>query len=430
LDLAEIYWDQRRFKDAVAKASEALDYYKKLNNELGEASALISLAEAQRSDGDVTAAAKSLQLAEPLVDRAKNFYTLGRFYYGRAGLYRAQGRLNDAIGEYEQVIKMLEQFKSGSDSENRQHVAEHYDFIYDELIEAYYTLAQSDKQHAESAANKALEYAELNKARAFSNSWGRSFVDVLRHQVPIALQDKEATIANEREVLLSDLQKEMTGAGQHTVKEIEDKLAKLGGAESELQDQLRQTSPAYAEVRYPQRMNIQQIPLHPGELLVQFKVLPESTLVWLLSGTKEGTTLIAFYQVNRPRQWFVDRVSRIRDAFNGGHPEQFDSRITDELLDSLFPEAALQSIKTAKAIIFVPDDILFLFPFEMLSSHGQYLLLATPTEYFPSSAALRLARTSIHATGDWQESFIGIADPITSADDPRYQAVSLVSDPG
>lgn len=430
LDLTEIYWDQRRFKDAVAKASEALEYYKKLNNELGEASALISLAEVQRSDGDLTAAAKSLQLAGPLVDRAKNFYTLGRFYYGRAGLYRAQGRLNDAIGEYEQVIKMLEQFKSGSDPENRQHVAEHYDFIYDELIDAYYELAQSDKQHAESAANGALEYAELNKARAFANSWGHAFVDVLRHQVPAALQDKEATIANEREDLLSDLQKAMTGAGQRSVKEVKDKLAKLGSTESELEDQVRQTSPAYAEVRYPQRMNIQQIPLHPGEVLVQLKMLTQGTLVWLFSGTEKGTSLIAFYKVDQPRQWFADRVFRIRDAFNGGHPEQFDSRITDELLGALFPDLALQSVKAAKAIIFVPDDILFLLPFEMLSSHGQYPLLGTPTEYFPSSAALRLARTSIHATGDWQESFIGIADPITSSDDPRYQAVSLIADPG
>jgi CHAT domain-containing protein len=144
---------------------------------------------------------------------------------------------------------------------------------------------------------------------------------------------------------------------------------------------------------------------------------------------KEGPTLVAFYKVDRSKQWFADRVFRIRDAFNGGHPEQFDSTITDDLLGALFPDSALKSVKAAKVVIFVPDDILFLFPFEMLSSHGEYPLLGTPTEYFPSSAVLRLARTSIHAAGDWQESFIGIADPITSSDDPRYQAVSLLSDP-
>jgi CHAT domain-containing protein len=430
LDLTEIYWDQGRFKDAIAKANEAVEYYKGSKNELGEAGALISLAEAQRSNGDLPAAGYSLQLAEPLVMHAKNFYTIGRLYYGQAGLYQAQGKLPEAIEQYERVINMLEQFKSSSNVENRRKVSENYNFIYDELIDTYYALAKADKPNAGSRADKALEYAELNKARAFSNSWGRAFVDGLKHQVPVALQDKEATIAHEREALLSDLQKAMMGAEKHSVKQIEDKLAKLGSGESELEDQLRRASPAYAEVRYPQRMNIQQIPLHPRELLVQFKMLNEGTLVWLLSGTEKGTALSAFYKVDRPRQWFADRVFRIRDAFNGGHPEQFDSRITDELLGALFPDSALQSVKAAKAIIFVPDDILFLFPFEMLSSHGQYLLLGTPTEYFPSSAAFRLARTSIHVTRDWQESFIGIADPITSSDDPRYQAVSLISDIG
>ena len=114
----------------------------------------------------------------------------------------------------------------------------------------------------------------------------------------------------------------------------------------------------------------------------------------------------------------------------GGIQSNLTRGLPTSSLAPLFPDSALPSVKAAKTIIFVPDDILFLLPFEMLSSHGQYLLLGTPTEYFPSSAALRLARTSIHATGDWQESFIGIADPITSSDDPRYQAVSLISDPG
>ena len=426
LDLTEIYWDQGRFKDAITKASEALEYYKKTGNDLGEASALISLAEAQRSDDDLSAAANSLRMAEPLVHRLNNFYTLGRFYYGLAGLYRAQGRISDAIEQYERVVQMLEQFKSSSNAENQKHVAEHYDFIYDELVESYYSLAQSDERQVVTAANKALEYAELNKARAFSNSWGYAFVDSLRQRVPAALQDS----ASKRVVLQSELQEAMAVPGKRPVKQVEEKLAKLGIAESELAEQLRRTSPAYAEVRYPQRMGIQQIPLHAGELLVQLKVLPHRTVVWLFPGTEQGATLDSFYEVNRPSQWFADRIFRIRDAFNGGHPEQFDSRVTDELLGALFPDSALRRIKAAKAIIFVPDGVLFLLPFEMLSSHGQYPLLDKPTEYFPSSAALRLARTSTHASGAWPESFIGIADPITSPDDPRYQATALASEVG
>jgi len=429
LEVAEIYWGMGRFKDAISKTNEALNYFKQIKDEPDQGAALISRSEAQRSDGDLQAAEKSLQLARPLVLRAKQFYLTGTFYYNQARLYRSQGRLKESIEQYEQVITFLEQFKSGSNVENRRKVSEKYDFIYDELIETYYALGQTDKRGMRSSADKALEYAELNKARAFANSWGHALVDGLKQQVPVNLQNQETSIANERDALQFELQQAMTGTGHRSVIQIKDELAKLGSAEADLEDQLRRASPAYAEALYPQRMNIEHIPLHPGELLVQFKVLPQSTLVWLLAGTKGDTTLTAFYKVDRSRQWFADRIVRIRDAFNGGHPEQFDSRITDELLGALFPDSALQSVKAAKAIIFVPDDILFLLPFEMLSSHGEYLLLGTPTEYFPSSAVLRLARTSIHASGDWQESFIGIADPITSSDDPRYEAVSLLSDP-
>ena len=117
LDLTETYWNQGRFPDAIEKAGRALDFYNTLKDDLGQASALISLAEAQRSNGNLDLAAGSLRLATPLVAQTKNFYTYGRFYYVQAGLYRAQGRFDKAINEYERVIGMLEQFKSSSDSE-------------------------------------------------------------------------------------------------------------------------------------------------------------------------------------------------------------------------------------------------------------------------------------------------------------------------
>jgi CHAT domain-containing protein len=426
LDLTEIYWNQGRFKDAILKANEALVFYKTLNDDLGEASALISLAEAQRSNGDLSLASGSLQLAEPLVMRAKNFYTFGRFYYVRAGLYRAQGRFDDAVSEYERVIGMLEEMKSSSsDPEERRHVANSYEFIYDELIETYYALAQSDGKRAGAAADKALEYAELNKARVFANLWGRAFADGLRRELPISLREREESVANDRRTLQSDLQQAMMKVSGTSMKEIEARQTRLEKTESQLESDTRNSNAAYAEIRYPQHVNIGQIPLRSGELLVQFKMLDEKTLVWLLTGTPHGTTLASFYEVRKPKQWFAERVFRIRDAFNSGHPEQFDSGTTDELFSALFPDSVLQNIETAKTVIAIPDGVLFLLPLEMLSSHGKYPLIAKPTEYFPSSAALRLARTSIHPTGDWQETLLGIADPITSPDDPRYLVVNV-----
>jgi CHAT domain-containing protein len=160
-------------------------------------------------------------------------------------------------------------------------------------------------------------------------------------------------------------------------------------------------------------------------------MLQDSVLVWMVEGSAAGGHLVAFYKVDRPRNWFEKHVVSLRDVFNSGRPEQFDPKICEELFNSLFPEPFAERLKTAQSVIFIPDDVLFLLPFEMLSpnaSQGQFVLLRTATEYFPSAAVFKLSRAAIRARQPWQEQFIGIADPITSPADGRYVAATILSE--
>ena len=432
LEVAEIYWNQGRFKDAITKANEALAYYRRLKDEGNEAGALISLAEGQRSGGDLQAAANSLRLAEPMVMRAKNFYTTGRLYYGQASLLRKQGRLKEAIDKYQQVIGMLEQFKSTSDTANRRLVSETYSFIYDDLIDTYYALGAANKQDTLSSADKALEYTELNKSRVFANSWGLAFMDGLRRQVPAQLQEQERLLLVRQASLQSELQESMAGAAHRSAREVEDALTSVTKEQAELVQQLRDISPAYAEARYPEPVALAQMPIHSDELLIEFKMLQDSLLVWMIGGSATGGHLVAFYKVDHPRQWFEERILSLRDGFNTDHPEQFDPRVSEELFNGIFPEPFAEHVENARSVIFIPDNILFLLPLEMLSPHAskqQFVLLKTATEYFPSAAVFRLSRAAVRARLPWQEQFIGIADPITSPDDERYVTATVLSAP-
>jgi len=321
LDAVEIYWQQKRFKEAIAKATEALNYYERTKNYWGQASALISLAEAQRSDGDIDAAAISLSRAEPLVKRTQNFYMNGRLYYGRANFYKQKGRLKDAIVQYEGVINLLEQFKSGSDVNIRSKGSETYGFIYDELVDTYYLLGNRDKEYRLLAADKAFQYTELNKSRIFTNSWGRTFIDVLRLQLPAGLQEKERALSARQVALQSELAESMSGKGHRPPKQVQDELLVLTNEQSSLEKELRQTSLAYAEARYPQTVGISDLPLHPGEVFIEFKMLQDALLVWIIDGSQTGADLAAFYKVDHPRQWFDERIVGIRSAFNRGDPQ-------------------------------------------------------------------------------------------------------------
>jgi len=430
IDLVEIYWQMGRYADAVTKATEALDYYKTTNNEEGQALVLLGLADVQRSQGDIKGASRSLQLAEPMVMRANNFYTTGSFYYRQAGLLAKQGRFKDAIDQYQRVIALLEQVKESSGTSNRRRVSETYSFIYEELIDAYYWLGSADKQYTSSSAEQAFKYTELNKSRIFASSWGLALVDGLRSQVPAQLQEQERSIFSQRTSLQSELQDSLAGKGKRSAEEIERALDSVTEQQSELVRQLRKASPAYAGARYPQPVSVAELPMREGELLVEFKVLQNSVLVWMIGDSANGGHLVAFYKVDRPRGWFEKQVLSLRDAFNSGHPENFDPHVSEALFNALFPEPFAGQLTKSRSVVFVPDDILFLLPIEMLSPHaarGQFVLLNTPTEYFPSAAAFRLSRTVVRAGAGWREQFIGIGDPITSAEDERFLATTVLT---
>jgi CHAT domain-containing protein len=430
LGVEEIYWQQKRFKEAIAKINEALDYYVRTKDEWDEGNALITLAEAQRSDGNLHAASTSLARAEPLVKRTHNFYMTGRLYYGQANLLKAQGQLKSAIEQYQRVIALLEQIKSDSALDIQRKASENYGFIYGELVDTYYLISSEDVPNKLADADNALRYSELNKSRIFTTSWGRTFIDVLKTQLPAELQQREQVLSARQAALQSELAQFMSGQGHRTEKEIREELSSATNEQSALAKELRQANPAYAEARYPQPVDISGLPLHRDETFIEFKMLEDSLLVWIIAGSQDEPRLVAFYKVEHPRQWFEERILEIRDAFNRGRPTEFDPQISEQLFNALFPAPFAQYVTSAKSIIFVPDDILFLLPFELLSpraSQSQYPLLKIPTSYSPSGAALRLSRAVIRTKRAWPAQFLGIADPVISKDDERYTSATILS---
>ena len=81
----------------------------------------------------------------------------------------------------------------------------------------------------------------------------------------MALREREESVASERQALQSDLQMAMPSTGNASMGKM-GKENRLDNTESELEKELRRTSPTYAEVRYPQRMNIGQVPIREGRV--------------------------------------------------------------------------------------------------------------------------------------------------------------------
>ena len=247
---------------------------------------------------------------------------------------------------------------------------------------------------------------------------------------PLNCSQREEALSTRQPALQSELAQSVSGQGQKTEKDIREELRSTTSEQSSLEKELRQANPAYAEARYPQPVYISGLPLHRDETFIEFKMLEDSLLVWIIAGSQDRPRLAAFYKVDHPRQWYEERILEIRDAFNRSQPGEFDPQISEQLFNGLFPAPFAQYVTSAKSIVFVPDDILFLLPLEALSpnaSKSQYPLLKTPTSYFPSAAAFRLSRAVVRTKREWPDQFIGVADPVASKDDERYSAANILS---
>ena len=420
-DLVEIDLQTQRYSDAVKAAQIDLTTCTQRKDAFCEAHAFISLSEAQRKAGGISAAAFSLREAQQRAAKINDLYLQGRLLYGQAGQQRAEGHFEQAAASYEKLVTLLESTKVQSDLKTERSIAESYDFIYDELLSTLFEMSGA-KTRAERTrlASLAFEYAETNKARQFAETWGRSFVTELRHELPSDVAENERSLVAARAKLLADADDPRATT----------ELQKLSKELAAFAESLRTTHPQYAAVAYPQPVTLDRLPVHTNETIVEFKVMDDATLVWIIGNPKgTGSELLDFHEAKEPRQWFAERVAKLRTALNSVNPEAVDWRNAEEVFDELFPNVSAQILLQSKHIVFVPDDVLSVLPFELLSpgaTKGNFPLLSIPTSYYPSAATLELARAASRPT-NWPESFFGIGDPITSPEDDRYQRAQALA---
>jgi CHAT domain-containing protein len=435
LDLMEIYLQTGKYDEAAKIAREDIQDCLKEKDTNCQAHGLISLSEAERLAGNLKASRTALNEGRPLVAKSPDLYLKGRLQYQGSRLLASEGRLKEALGSYQQLITLIETIKGRLGAEEQKGIAENYSFIYDELVALLYSMSKDSPKDQLAFASAALEYAEKNKARQFAESWGRVFKNQMALTLPSTVREREQSLYSERESVEAKLAQASDSADPSQRAQIASLNSDLQGVQNQIQaflKELRSVSPQYAAIEYPEDVAVANLPLRGGETLVEFKMTEKSTFVWMVQNPDgKGNQLKAFYEIPKKRTWFVDKVSRVRSELNSAQPEAVDLKICEELFTALFPNDTAKILQDSTALVLIPDDALFVLPFELYSagaSRGEFPLLKKATTYYPSAVSLRLARTA-KLSSHWQESFLGIADPITSPSDERFELVKLQNVP-
>jgi CHAT domain-containing protein/tetratricopeptide (TPR) repeat protein len=436
LDFMEMYLQTGKYVEAAKIANESIADCQKNQDAACQAHALLSLSQAVGLEGDLRGARAALNRARPIATKSPELYLRGRFLYTEAKLFSLEGNLPEAVATYRELISLIETVKGGLNAQEQKSLAENYGYIYDELVSLLYSMSERAPASRSKLASESFEYAEINKARQFAASWGRVFVNQMRPTLPAATQEREQSLYSKRDRLLVRLEARANNDVPNPENDTEHLKADLLSVQGEIKDfltDLRKTSPQYAAIAYPEETRISTLPLKKGETLVEFKMTNDATFVWVIRNDDGSRNeLAAFYKVSQKRDWFLDRLSALRKGLNSGRPGAVDWKIEEALFAQLFPGDVAKMVSGSQEIIFVPDDVLFILPFELFSpdaSKGDFVFLKKATTYYPSAASLRLARTARHQSG-WEESFLGIADPITpSPDDDRFVIASALKAP-
>jgi CHAT domain-containing protein len=343
--------------------------------------------------------------------------------------------LDEALASYKPLITMIETVKGRLSAKEQRAISENYEFIYDELVSLLHSTSKRDAREQLRLASESLEYAERNKARQFVESWGRTFVGRMRRSLPANIQESERSLFAKRDRIVAQLNESQISGESLGRAQKEQLQGDLVAAQAEISGflkQLRSTAPQYASVAYPEDVEIRALPLRQGETFVEFKLTDDAAFAWIVQNRDgSGNELVSFYKVPFPLKWYLDRVTMLRKGLNSGHPETIDWKASEDIFAALFPGEVSAIITKSQDTIFIPDDVLFALPFQLYSpnaSKGEFVFLPTPSVYYPSAVALRLARTGTHQA-TWQEAFLGLADPITSPDDNRFEA-TRVGPPG
>ena len=164
-----------------------------------QAHGLISLSEAERLGGNLKASRSALNKARPLVAKSPDLYLKGRLQYQGSRLLASEGKLNEALSSYRQLIALIETIKGRLGAEEQKVLAENYGFIYDELVALLYSMSKNSPKDQLDFASTALEYAEKNKARQFAESWGRVFKSQMALSLPASVREHEQSLYSQRD---------------------------------------------------------------------------------------------------------------------------------------------------------------------------------------------------------------------------------------
>ena len=384
-NMGSLFSDRGQFNDALKNYKRALELSEKLQDNEKKSRILNNLGIVSYKLGYFEESSRFLQQAINLATENHDGQLLWEAYFESANSHARAAYYQDALIRYKVSISLIEDIRSSIKLEELKASylgADKRIEAYQNLIDLLATLQKTDPNKGYD--REAFNYLERAKARAFLDGLEVAEVDISQGINPV--------LANREKELMRDMSKAYgkllaPGFSAEDKAKISEQIKSSEDQLEALKREIRISSPAYADLKYPKVITYEEVQhelMSPGEAFFAYSVGKEKSHAFVV--TRKGLKVF-----DLPARGILhQQVSAYRKAISDNQNRDF------RLGRKLFEELVSPGLEAGlKKIVFIPDDILNLLPFETLLARGEsssWLIRDYMISYAPSLSSLRVLR--------------------------------------
>lgn len=411
-NLAVINTWQADYKKAEQYLEKALKIHREIGNRYGEGVTLYQAGDLQLETKNYDEAVKYYDSALLIGQKINLPEITGKALYGLGKTALQTGALpanqEKALKYFKNAVKSYEDIRSHLRlAELKAGFMESKMEIYTALTDLLYNnwLQSKENKYIE----KAFYYAEKSKARALLDILAESRVNIKEHIDSLLWQRQRNTFNH-----LTDIQTQLISAkltdGQR--KQLNKRLKQKELELYNLQLEIKQKNPAYANLKYPEPVSIKEIQkllTDEKDIMLEYALGEASSYLWMIS---KDTLFV--YQL--PSEKIIEKTVREYLSVLSSAPRAGSSpgRAGKALYNLLIKPVARQ-LDGATNLVIIADGILHYLPFEAIvftdeKGAPRYLTEFVNISYAPSASVYRFLREK--KKDDKKCALIAFADPV------------------
>ncbi len=381
-DLYEYFGDENHFHQAQRTFEEALKKAETLKDNESMGMILNNIGIIHSNKGNFDESTKYFQEAIDLALKIEGGKILWEAYLELAQVYRKQNRIKEAREYFNRSISIIEDIRSNIKLEElKASFLGSYKRMkaYHGLIHILFSL--NKQEPGENHDREAFDFLERAKARAFLDRLELSQVNISQY-IDFKLQNQEKELMKDisgiyQKLLDSDL------TSQESVN-LHEELTKKEDELETLKRKIRNTSPAYANLRYPEIISLKNAQKMLDKKTAFFEYLISEESSYLFVVTKDKLNIYSLPDREQVQALVSNYIRKISDRENSDFAEGY----------TLYEDLVSPGLKNKdiKKIIFIPDDILNFLPFEALITEPdskKWLIRDFNMAYCPSISSLQ-----------------------------------------